>query len=228
MGGGGWRGHSRGATAGSWRPRAGPVSTPVRACRGCVVPPLLPPEQRPQPRRPHGRAAAVGRCRAVFEVAAILRDLGFSAPEVYAEDHERGFLLIEDFGDDTYTRLLAGGGRRDRPLCAGDRTLVALQRAVARSALPACRPTIRPGCSTRRRCWPIGTRRRRSERRCRRCVRNTCRAGGAVLPPRRRPTPTLVLRDYHVDNLMLLPGRPGVRGAGCSISRTRYCGPAEL
>ena len=32
--------------------------------------------------------------------------LGFSAPEVLAEDRAEGFLLIEDFGDDTYTRLL--------------------------------------------------------------------------------------------------------------------------
>ena len=42
-------------------------------------------------------------------VAEMLRDLGLSAPEIYAEDRQRGFLLIEDFGDDTYTRLLARG-----------------------------------------------------------------------------------------------------------------------
>src|SRR4051812_40961658 len=32
-------------------------------------------------------------------VAEMLRDLGLSAPEIYAEDRQRGFLLIEDFGD---------------------------------------------------------------------------------------------------------------------------------
>ena len=42
-------------------------------------------------------------------VAGLLRRLGFSAPEVLAEDHEKGFLLLEDFGDDTYTRLLDRG-----------------------------------------------------------------------------------------------------------------------
>src|SRR6266853_4151948 len=47
--------------------------------------------------------------RPYVAVAAILRELGFSAPQVYAEDCDNGFLLIEDFGDDTYTRLLAGG-----------------------------------------------------------------------------------------------------------------------
>src|SRR5947208_16379818 len=38
-------------------------------------------------------------------VAALLRDLGLSAPEVLAEDRVEGFLLLEDFGDDAYTRL---------------------------------------------------------------------------------------------------------------------------
>src|SRR3954452_10528636 len=42
-------------------------------------------------------------------VAEILRDVGLSAPELYAEDRQRGFLLIEDFGDAVYTRLLARG-----------------------------------------------------------------------------------------------------------------------
>jgi len=37
--------------------------------------------------------------RPYIKVVAILRGLGFSAPEIYAQDRERGFLLIEDFGD---------------------------------------------------------------------------------------------------------------------------------
>ena len=47
--------------------------------------------------------------RPYVAVAALLRGLGFSAPEIYAEDSDNGFLLIEDFGDDTYTKLLARG-----------------------------------------------------------------------------------------------------------------------
>src|SRR6266851_10382857 len=42
-------------------------------------------------------------------VSNLLRGLGLSAPAVFAEDHTEGFLLIEDFGDDTYTRLLDRG-----------------------------------------------------------------------------------------------------------------------
>src|SRR5437763_16175859 len=42
-------------------------------------------------------------------VAQLLRRLGFSAPEVFAEGRGAGFLLMEDFGDDTYTSLLDRG-----------------------------------------------------------------------------------------------------------------------
>src|SRR5436305_9414527 len=44
---------------------------------------------------------------AYVAVANYLRKLGLSAPEIYAEDCPHGFLLIEDFGDDGYTKLLA-------------------------------------------------------------------------------------------------------------------------
>ena len=38
-----------------------------------------------------------------------LEELGYSAPHVYAQDSENGFVLLEDFGDSTYTRLLKNG-----------------------------------------------------------------------------------------------------------------------
>ena len=38
-----------------------------------------------------------------------LRRLGLSAPEIYAADVPRSLILLEDFGDDTFTRLLAKG-----------------------------------------------------------------------------------------------------------------------
>ena len=73
-------------------------------------------------------------------VAEILRDLGLSAPEIYAEDRQRGFLLIEDFGDDVYTRLLARGADEDALYALAIDTLVALHRAVAERGRPALPP----------------------------------------------------------------------------------------
>ena len=39
-------------------------------------------------------------------IARHLRQLGFSAPEILAQDKTSGLLLLEDFGDETFARLL--------------------------------------------------------------------------------------------------------------------------
>ncbi|WP_166418446.1 aminoglycoside phosphotransferase family protein [Cochlodiniinecator piscidefendens] len=44
-----------------------------------------------------------------IQIAEYLRDNHFSAPKVYATDAKKGFALIEDFGDTTYTNLLKRG-----------------------------------------------------------------------------------------------------------------------
>src|SRR5581483_560655 len=47
--------------------------------------------------------------RPFLSVDGLLRRLGFSAPEVYAADETAGLALLEDFGDDTFARLLEQG-----------------------------------------------------------------------------------------------------------------------
>jgi len=153
-------------------------------------------------------------------VAGLLRGLGFSAPEVLAEDRGHGFLLLEDFGDDTYTRLLARGADEPALYRLAVDTLVALQRAVERHGTPDLPPYDLErllGEATLLVDWyrPL--------------------AGGlreeylalwrAVLPDAVVASPTLVLRDYHVDNLMLLPDRPGVRGCGLLDFQDALTGP---
>jgi len=142
-------------------------------------------------------------------VAGLLRELGLSAPEVLAEDRGQGFLLLEDFGDDTYTRLLARGADEPALYRLAVDTLVALQRAVEQHRIPDLPPYdldrllgeaallidwYRPLTGGPREEYLALWR--------------------AVLPDAVVAPPTLVLRDYHVDNLMLLPDRPGVRGCG--------------
>jgi aminoglycoside/choline kinase family phosphotransferase len=142
-------------------------------------------------------------------VAGLLRELGFSAPEVLAEERDQGFLLLEDFGDDTYTRLLARGADEPALYTLAVDTLVALQRA----AEPRGTPDLPPydlkrllGEAALLVDWyrPLGSQLREEY----------LALWRAVLPDAVVASPTLVLRDYHVDNLMLLPGRPGVRGCG--------------
>jgi hypothetical protein len=46
-----------------------------------------------------------------------------------------------------------------------------------------------------------------------------------LLPQASVPGDTLVLRDYHIDNLMLLPDRSGVQGCGLLDFQDAVCGP---
>lgn len=164
--------------------------------------------------------------RPYVAVAQVLRRLGLSAPEIYAEDSERGFLLIEDFGDDTYTRLLAGGTDEAALYALAIDTLLALQRAVAAAGLPALPPYDDERLLTEAALltdWyapvvlgvPLPDAAREDYLACWR----------AALPDALVAGPTLVLRDYHVDNLMLLPGRPGVRGCGLLDFQDAVTGP---
>jgi aminoglycoside/choline kinase family phosphotransferase len=166
--------------------------------------------------------------RPYVEVAKLLCRLGLSAPEIHAEDPEHGFLLIEDFGDDTYTRLLADGADETALYGLAIDTLVALQRAVAATGVPTLpaydeeRLLAEAALLTD---WyapaVLGAK-----------LPDTVREDylarwRAVVPDAALPGPTLVLRDYHVDNLMLLPGRPGVRGCGLLDFQDAVTGPAS-
>jgi N-acetylmuramate 1-kinase len=153
-------------------------------------------------------------------VAELLRELGFSAPEVLAEDRDGGFLLLEDFGDDTYTRLLADGADEPALYKLAVDTLIALQRA----AEPRDNPEIPPYDIERLLAeavllvdWyrPVASGLREEY----------LALWRAVLPDAMVSPPTLVLRDYHVDNLMLLPNRPGVRSCGLIDFQDAVRGP---
>ena len=157
---------------------------------------------------------------AFVAVAGLLRGLGFSAPEVLAEDRGHGFLLLEDFGDDTYTRLLARGADELALYRLAVDTLVALQRAVERHGTPDLPPYDLErllGEATLLVDWyrPLAGGLREEYLALWRAVLSE-----AVVAP-----PTLVLRDYHVDNLMLLPDRPGVRGCGLLDFQDALTGP---
>jgi aminoglycoside/choline kinase family phosphotransferase len=142
-------------------------------------------------------------------VAAFLRGLGLSAPEVLAEDHDQGFLLLEDFGDDTYTRLLARGADESSLYALAVDTLVALQQAVELRHTPGLPPYDIErllGEAALLVDWyrPLANELREEY----------LELWRTVLPDGLASAPTLVLRDYHIDNLVLLPGRAGIKGCG--------------
>ncbi len=152
---------------------------------------------------------------AYVAVARVLRGLDLSAPEVLAEDRRAGFLLIEDFGDDTYTRLLAKGGDEKALYELAVDTLVALHRAVEREGVPDLphydEEKLLFEASLLADWYVPAVRGKPLEGDERAAYLSAWRGVLRPIPPSR---PTLVLRDFHIDNLMLLSGRTGVRRCG--------------
>jgi aminoglycoside/choline kinase family phosphotransferase len=167
--------------------------------------------------------------RPFLKVGRHLAALGFGAPAVLAEDVDAGLLLLEDLGDDTYTRLLAGGGG-ERPLYAlAVDVLVALHRLPPERALPPGLPPYDDARLLAEAClltdWfmPAALGRPTAPE-----ARADYVARWTDLFPLARTRPaTLVLRDYHVDNLLLLPGRQGTAACGLLDFQDAVAGPPE-
>lgn len=147
-------------------------------------------------------------------IAAHLLALGLSAPRILAKDPHAGFLLIEDFGDETYTRALAAGGDESALYLLAIDVLVALHRhpAQVKVDVPAYDDAVLDREASLLVDWflpawrgaavPAGD------------VRDYLAAWRRVYPLTRVGGATLVLRDYHVDNLLRLPGRSGIAACG--------------
>ncbi len=139
-------------------------------------------------------------------IADHMRHLGLRAPEIYARDIQNGLLLIEDFGDDTYTRLLNRGvDAKDLYEVAVD-VLSHLHKHPKRSEidLPHYDDKHLTDEAMLLTDWyyPALTGKTAPE---------TLRASYAAVwkdlfAKMPKDQSTMVLRDYHVDNLMLTAG----------------------
>lgn len=149
-----------------------------------------------------------------------LHDLGFSAPAIRAEDPVGGFLLLEDLGDDTYAGVMkaqpvpAGGDEASLYTLATD-VLVALHghgpRALP-SGLTAYDGDTLIDAAMLLPEWylPMAQGRPSSED----DVGSYRVAWRDVLHAMPAHPQTLLLRDFHQDNLMWLRDRPGIRACG--------------
>ena len=149
-----------------------------------------------------------------LEVDALLRRIGFSAPDVFAANEPAGLALIEDFGDDTFARLLERGAD-EQPLyeLAVD-VLIALHRRVTTGDI-AVLPVFDDDRALEGLIrmldwyWPAIHRAPAAAD-----VRNAFEsAWRAVLPAMRRVPDSIALFDYHTDNLLRL-SRPGIAACG--------------
>ena len=183
--------------------------------------------------------------RPFLAIAAILHGLGLSAPEILGADCPSGLLLLEDFGDATYASALAADSDCETTLytLAVD-VLIDLHRrlkgAMAVPAYDAKRLLDEAGLLVD---WYLpALREAATSDAVRRDYERLWRDAFAQLAPLPE---TLVLRDYHVDNLMWLRGRTGTRACGLLdfqdavigspaydlvslLEDARRCVPAEL
>jgi N-acetylmuramate 1-kinase len=153
--------------------------------------------------------------RPFLNIARTLQGLGLSAPRILAEDVEHGFLLLEDFGDSTYTRLLQAG-EDETPLYAlAVDALIALYRrfdAGGAPTIPLYDETRLLNEAALLVDWYLPALLGRPTDPARR--EEYLDLWRAVLPKAAGAPTTLVLRDYHVDNLMRLPGHDGIAACG--------------
>lgn len=153
--------------------------------------------------------------RPFVRIGRLLKELGFSAPEIFAEDTDNGFLLLEDLGDQTYTRELDAGGDAEMLYALATDTLIALHKALPLSVLDTL-PVFDDARALREVqlvldwYWPahFGT-----------PVPDDVRAEFVVawqqVLPRRQAAPqTMALFDFHVDNLLVLKDRKGIAACG--------------
>jgi len=151
--------------------------------------------------------------------------LGLSAPEIHAEDTAHGFLLLEDLGDDTYARVLEAGGDEGTLYTRATDVLVTLHRAGDRALLPGLGAysgdvLIEAAMLLPEWYLPAATGQPTPAEETERYVA-AWRQCLAALPA---AAETLLLRDFHKDNLLWLPTRPGVKACGLLDFQDAQCG----
>ena len=161
-------------------------------------------------------------------LSGLLNDFGYSAPKVLGRDVEHGFLLLDDFGDATYTRALAGGGDERALYALALDVLIDLHHRST-DVLPVMVPAYEDSKLLDEAAlfvdWylaqGLGLK-----------ISTTMReayveAWGACLTTMREAPRTLVLRDYHVDNLMVIADRQGLDACGLLDFQDAVIGPSS-
>ena len=155
-----------------------------------------------------------------IQISQHLHELGFSVPAILARDEKKGLLLLEDFGDATFTRLLDNPGDAEKLFTLATDVLIALHRHPR--AIPKGLRLYHPekmlediGLFLE---WRTPTISEAGKAEFKTVWRE-------VLPVAHQVPTSLLLRDYHVANLMLLPEREGVQQAGLLDFQDAYQGP---
>ena len=143
-------------------------------------------------------------------IAAHLRGLGLSAPEVLAEDLGNGFLLLEDLDDDLFVRCIGADPALEVALTvAAAEVLAHLQGAPAPAGLPDLSAADWAEAAGFAPDWyGLAATGVKADRRA-----FTAELGELLTAHADGPR-VLILRDYHAENLLWLPRRNGLARVG--------------
>ncbi len=156
--------------------------------------------------------------RPFMRIAGLLAQMGLSAPRILAADEAAGLLLLEDLGDDTYTRLIARGTDERMLYMLAIDVVIEMHRRLpdsARAMLPMFDEAraLREVALLLDWYWPAKLGAEAPAE-----VRDAyLDAWRQVLPPALSSAEvpqSMALFDYHVDNLLWLPERPGAAACG--------------
>jgi aminoglycoside/choline kinase family phosphotransferase len=165
-------------------------------------------------RRPRGDTAILmdaggdaDSTRRFLRIAAHLSTLGLSAPACLAQDTQAGLLLLEDFGDDIFARLLERNhSLEDSLYSSAIDALAVMARAPVPDDLPVFRsPQLVQTAAAAVGWYPGVTDGARGD---------ILGALAEALTPADAAPRRLCVRDFHAENLVWLPERDGPRRAG--------------
>jgi aminoglycoside/choline kinase family phosphotransferase len=184
-----------------------------------------------------------------------LRQLGFSAPDILARGEQNSLLLLEDFGDATFAQLLdqprssrgneaqtkignrqsaisnelepphVGSYNPEQLFTLATDVLIALHRHP--QATPEGLRAYSPDAMLAdiELFLEVGQASSLSSGQDARATSKFRKVWREVLPIAHRVPTSLLMRDYHAANLMLLPDRAGIRRAGLLDFQDAYQGP---
>lgn len=165
--------------------------------------------------------------RPFIKIAQYLNGLGLSAPKIHAQDTENGFLILEDLGDQTYTNLLKSGHDERALYELACDALIALHQQA--DQLPENLKSYDAGLlNTEAELLPRWWMKAEfGEDHITEDLLASYRAAWqSAFDILQQQPQTLVLRDYHVDNLLLLDERDGVQACGLLDFQDAVAGPA--
>lgn len=153
--------------------------------------------------------------KAFVDVGQHLLSHGLSAPEIIEIDADNGFLLLEDFGDATFTKVLQANANREYHIYeAAVNVLVHLQERTQEPLSFLNIYTVDFGLNKVKQFLAYYYPEVIDQELTSSVENDFLNAWRKVLELALQTKKSIFLRDYHIDNLMDLPQRPSVKNIG--------------